>query len=446
MNVIHWVVLGIGILISIPMLMKNRHVERQEKEKFQDISGYVEQMLYSFKRHSKILSSLEDTQILFQKGSMKSCIMEGITYLQHANDSEQIYMNTFSKIEKKYNCEIVRKTHNFLVNVELKGGTYEDSIEILMEDRNKWVNRVLNAQNEKTIVKRNMTISTCLALLIVVAMKVMIPATIVGAQNPTIMGTITVVVVLINYYLWVYIQSKFSGSWMVEAKQWGKKEWERAYFYAHMDLSTSKRNQRIMYGIMMVMGSLIYLLTWNVMVVILSLLVLFVFMNRKSYIKKRALKELKREVTKVFPEWILGIALLLQTDNVQVSITKSIATAPIVLKKELTDLIEKIEEDPLGLLPYIEFYKMLEINEVQSAMKMLYAMSQYGAKDLSNQIFSLLERNALLQDQSEKIRMEDYLAGMSMFILLPMVISSFKLLTDMIFVILGLLNFTSGVF
>lgn len=147
---------------------------------------------------------------------------------------------------------------------------------------------------------------------------------------------------------------------------------------------------------------------------------------------------------KVFPDWMLGIALQLQTENVQVAMAKSLENAPYILEEELEILLRDIERDPLGIAPYLQFYKELELQEINSAMKMLYVMNQYGEEEMGQQIQILVERNTILQDASEKLKLEDYLSGMGIVILLPMLLGSGKMVVDMMLLVADLLDTTKG--
>lgn len=378
-------------LVTLHCNVKNIYIHLHEQKKFIDVSNYIEQLLYSFKRHSKILSALEDTLLLYPEGVMHDKIVEMIAYLQYAEDSENIYEHAFTIVEEVYGCEMIHKVHRFVTNVELYGGTYEDSADILISDRNKWVNRVIEAQEQKNAVVRNMTISVILAMGIVGIMGIVVPEEFSYIRSSTIAQVSTWLTIVANYLTWLHVSCRLSGSWIEMDKPLTQVEAEKL---------------------------------------------------QKS---KRARRRLKREVEKAFPEWLLSIALLLQTDNVQVGIRKSIPDAPIILQKELRILMEKVEENPIDIWPYLEFYEALKIEDIQSTMKMLYAMSQYGSEDIGKQIYALVERNSFMQDRSEKMKMEDYLAGVGVFVLLPMLIGSLKLMVDMGLLIIGLLSQTQGI-
>ena len=54
----------------------------------------------------------------------------------------------------------------------------------------------------------------------------------------------------------------------------------------------------------------------------------------------------------------MNLSLQLQTDNVHVSLKKTIPDAPFILKQDLTRLVEEIEQQPNALQPYIRFMRV----------------------------------------------------------------------------------------
>ena len=77
------------------------------------------------------------------------------------------------------------------------------------------------------------------------------------------------------------------------------------------------------------------------------------------------------------------------------------------------------------------FFKQLQISEVSSAMKMLYGLSAFGAEDSQEQIKALVNRNTIIMDHAEKLRMEDELAGVTFAMLAPMITGTIKMVVDL---------------
>lgn len=384
------------IVAGIPQFILTTYRNMYEQKKFLDVSNYAEQMLYSFKRKSKVINALEDTAVLFPDGMIGETILKMIDYINYTTSEGNVYEEAFTIMEKEYSCNIVKRIHTFMNRVETNGGEYVDSIEILILDRNRWVSRVLETQKEKQLIKRNVNIGIILSLVVIVGTVFMVPSELVDIKTNIISQISSLFTLVINFWLWLFVQTKLSSSWIDYIPQRTEEQIQR--YYDTVKNSIGKNRNRI------------------------------------------SKKLLRREVEKDFPDWMLGVSLLLHTDNVQMAIRNSVEQAPFSMREELRLLRDKIEQNPLSINPYLEFYECLNIHEIQSAMRMLYAMSQNGGEEMSKQIQMLVERNIELQAQSERIKTEDYLAGMGFCVLIPMIIGCGKMLVDMGLLMLGILS------
>ena len=75
---------------------------------------------------------------------------------------------------------------------------------------------------------------------------------------------------------------------------------------------------------------------------------------------------------------------------------------------------------------------MFKLSSVQSAMKMLYAISESGTGDAQTQITVLVQRNSKLLDKAEKLQNEKSLAGMNGIFYFPQVAVSFQTMINMV--------------
>ena len=87
--------------IFVPTVFLMNYKNLYEEKKFEDLTAYMEQLLYSFKRRAKILTALEDTKLLFRQG--ESRLYNGIEYeIEHIQSQSEgnIYQEAFSEIKK----------------------------------------------------------------------------------------------------------------------------------------------------------------------------------------------------------------------------------------------------------------------------------------------------------------------------------------------------------
>ena len=97
---------------------------------------------------------------------------------------------------------------------------------------------------------------------------------------------------------------------------------------------------------------------------------------------KMAKKRITNEINKAFPNWIRTLILHLQTENVHMALEYSLEECPLVLHREIELLIDRIDEKPNSIEPYLLFLDGYDVHDLKSSIKHLYAMFEYGQDDL----------------------------------------------------------------
>lgn len=231
--------------------------------------------------------------------------------------------------------------------------------------------------------------------------------------------------------IWYIVQRALSGSLLAADRDTPFEDLKRAYDIVMHDEGKKKQKVFLLTGIMIVLagGALTFFSSPMVGLPIAAFGAILATQPKRTY--KRSKKKLRKEVQKCFPDWLLGVSLQLQTDNVHVSIMKSIPSAPELLQEELINFQDNLEKHPDTLDPYLQFFRILQISEISSAMKMLYGLSAFGSEDSQEQIKALVNRNTLIMDHAEKLRMEDELAGVTFAMLAPMITGTIKMVVDL---------------
>lgn len=134
---------------------------------------------------------------------------------------------------------------------------------------------------------------------------------------------------------------------------------------------------------------------------------------------------------RAFPQWLMDISLLLQTENVQVALYRTKEKAPEVLRPAIGEMMEELKQNPESLEPYLNFLKDYELPDVTAAMRMLCALSNGGYGSGEKQLAQILNRNQELLDKSERSRNEDALAGLYGLFLAPALTGAGKMMVDM---------------
>ena len=438
------VMVAASVFVPAIFLMNYRNL--YEEKKFEDLTAYMEQLLYSFKRRAKILTALEDTKLLFKKGESRlyDGIEKAVDYIQASNSAGNIYEEAFAVIEEEYGCKRLYKIHDFLIKVEQAGGSPNAAIEILLNDRKLWIERIYGLQKEKKNIKVKVTIGIGLSMLICAMSIWMLPKEFDITKN-LVSQAVTTGAVIVNMLIWYAAQKKLSGSLILSDEDLEKEELWKKYEYVTQG---NRKKEAVKYRSMAVIfwiGAVILQKSAGMAAACAAAAAgvwMFTQENRKY---RHARKSVIREIEKQFPEWLMKLSLQLQTDNVHVSLKKTIPDAPFILKKELKILVKEIEEQPNALNPYIGFLKEFQIPDVLSAMKILYSMAEFGTGEMGQQIDALVQRNAVMMDRAERLKEEDKMAGIGFLVLLPMITGVVKMLADLVLVILGILSVVSAI-
>ena len=170
------------------------------------------------------------------------------------------------------------------------------------------------------------------------------------------------------------------------------------------------------------------------------LLLTLLFLNQHIVGRRLMERSLSREIKYAFPNWLLDLVLLLQSENVQVALQKSKEFVPGVLRTELFRLTEQLEMEPESARPYHNFLKGFSIPEVHSAMGILYSISIGNNGNADQQISELVDKNLELLDITEKDMLRRQASGMQVLFLLPVLTASFKLVVDMVVLMMQFLQ------
>lgn len=443
------IIMGV-ITLFYPSIILMTFRSMYEQKKFEDITAYMEQILYSFKRRGKILIALEDARTLFyDEEAKKQCelyyaINKAIEYIHTGNAQENIYREAFAIIEEEYGCKRLYKIHDYLIQVEAAGGSFDESIDTLLSDRQLWMDRIYSTLKEKQNIKVKTTIGVMLSLGIVYSGVLMMPKEF-GINQNIISQVMTTFAILCDFFIWYFVQRSLSKSPMDDDTEVSFEDLKRSYDYVMTDKMKAEGKKFRSVSLVLLPLAIVLYSKFSLFVAVGYIVFCIIIFTQPSRHFRHAIKKIKREVEKQFPEWLLGLTLHLQSNNVHVAITKSIDTAPQILRAELINLESGIEAAPNSVQPYINFMKKLDLPDITSAMKMLYSMATFGFNNQNRQIQGLIDRNAKMMDKAERIKQEDYLAGIGFFVLLPMITGVMKLLTDLMLVIFYMLSMVQKV-
>lgn len=420
-------------MLLLPGMILDGYKNMYEHKKFLEAADYMEQILYSFKQEGKILAALRDTGSLFTEGRMRTSIEQAIEYIENGIYEKDLYQEGLAKIEMQYPGRRISAIHNFLRLIEKNGGDYRSGIKLLLADKALWVENVLLLQEEKKRGRNRVIIALVITIILAAVFHGVyrsMPEQYSIVNHPvTQIGTTCYVI--LNMLIFRKANRELAGSWLERDSASEEEKVEYYWSIVNGKKENSAWKKSLLWTIPLFIG--IVWCLWkghNYGTVILVVVGIFLGnQNRMAY--RISYNWLVKEINLRFPQWLMEMALLLQGNNVQVAIAKTVSDAPAVLKPELEKMVKGLKEQPESMSPYTEFLNTFQLSYVQSAMKMLYAISESGNGDSQEQIEVMVKRNEKLLDQAEKILNEKKLAGINAIGYLPQITISFQMMVNM---------------
>ncbi len=430
------------MLFLLPVFVIDVFRKMFEQKRFSDAATYMEQILYSFQKSGKVLIALKETRELFEEGRMREVIQEAIWYIEQgcAKTEGGILREALHLIEKAYRCSKMRMVHDLLISAELYGGETGESSMLLLEDLELWKRRGYQLQKDKKVSHRDnivsivvATVLSAAALYVLDAMKGMF------AERSSSFQIFQVAVIqcsslfFILFSLFVFAKSTKSLT-----RNWLKEEGAREISYilasyqmvVGYDEGKAKRKS-LFWAAPFFAGAAVlcfFQKKWFC-AAFLGVGSFLLLQYKAGY--AIAKKDVTEELYIAFPQWLMEIALLLQSNNVQMSIQKSVGQAPEVLRPELEKLVERLREEPDKLASYTDFCKDFDIPEAASCMKMLHAISEAGTGDARIQMHELMKRVSEMQNMADEIKNRNISFRMKMIFSYPVIAATVKLLIDL---------------
>ena len=339
------------------------------------------------------MATLEDLSVIFCGEEIGEKIDAAKQYILHTYDEDFVEEKALKAIEDDYDNYILVLIHRFCLQAESFGGEYSSSLQILLESRRMWADRIFENQQVRRKKRTEILISVGLSICICLIIYMISYRMNLGLEAHPVAQTATVVVLLLDFYIFYRADSQLC---IIDEKKRDDEEKYAAYYEELRNFDSES-----------------------------------IFRKAQLRVKK---KLVTKEIEKEFPKWLMAISLLLQSENVQVAIYKSYDDAPGILKPALKELIDNLRQSPDDIAPYLCFLKDYTLPEVHSAMKMLYSISEGCGGSFNNQITEILNRNQRMQNKSEELKNEDALAGLYGLFLAPQVTAGMKLIVDLILV------------
>lgn len=433
---LHWYLIlpiVLACAMALPFLILDGYKQMYEHKQFLDVSDYMEQILYSFRLNQKILLSLKDTRTLFHEGRMYEVLGEAISYIETGRYQQELYKEALEIIERAYPAKRLRAIHEYLRTVEGNGGACEEGVDLLIQDKALWADNVMLLQEDKKAARMRAIFSIVITMMLAAVFHMVyrsMPEQYTIIYHP-VTQIVTMLYLILNIVIFCKANRQIAKSWIVPEEE--DEEKISGYYRMLCDYNGKKEAKKsfVFASVAFAMAGLACLVRFPVgaaSAVVVGILLL----NQHKIGYRIAYDKVVREINRVFPGWLMEMALLLQGNNVQVSIEKTISHAPMILREDLQRLSDRLKQTPDAIEPYLEFLGMFELSAVLSSMKMLYAISESGNGDAQSQIRILVQRNSKMMDKAEKLSNEKSLAGINGIFYLPQVSVSLQTVANMV--------------
>ncbi|MEG0963132.1 MAG: hypothetical protein RR139_10860 [Lachnospiraceae bacterium] len=431
----YWImVVAVVMAFCLPGLVLDGYKNMYEHKRFLDVTDYMEQMMYSFQMNHKILSALKDTKTMFPEGKMGKAMEATTAYLEGGVYEKDLYGEAFAIIEKEYPNRRVKGMHEYLKRVEKSGGDCQEGILLLLADKDIWADNTLLLQEDKKAAR----VRVLFALVITVGLALVfhgvyraMPMEYSIVAHP-ITQVITALYLCSSILIFARANREIAQSWIEREVVVEKDKMYRYQRFISEYNETKEQRKSMLTSLPFLVASFCFGIAGKVPIAG-SLFVLGLFLlNQHKIGYQLAYQRVVREINLCFPQWLMEMSLLLQGNNVQVAIEKTITNAPAVLQEELKLLSKRLLRHPDSVMPYMKFFEKFPLSGVQAAMKMLYSISEAGNGDIKNQIRVMVQRNNKLLDKSEKAQNEKSLTGISTIFYLPQLTVSLQMMTNMV--------------
>lgn len=423
----------------LPIHKRLQQRAKHEKQRVQEVATYMDALLYAFLKEGKIDASIRDVWESLADGELRECVSAAMHHMNMTFDESEVMARGLAMVEAKYPSKMIRNLHQFMLHVEDYGGERKQAIALLTMEKNMWEKRMDEAMAKQRKMYREVLLSIASSLLIC-GLILYMPVNGIDISEKVLPQILTLVVIVLDDWILLRAQKYLAKDWVEEeTKKKGKNYAESMQRWVNWN-SHKEALQSFLWAILPAIATVLAILwhkKWGIAIGILATLFACNQHRIGHYLEG---KKLRKEIRRAFPNWLMDMVLLLQSENVQMALQKSRYRVPDVLKEELEMLLAKLDMNPENAKPYHEFLGAFHIPEVHSAMGMLYSISAGYGGNQQQQLLDLMQRNQKMLDVEEVQRLEDASAGLYLLFLAPVLSASLKILVDMAVFMLSFLS------
>lgn len=434
LGIIHTVILMLALFLLIPGILKAIDQEKESYRRFQDAGMYLSQMESSFKNNRTIFDCLRETRDLFRDGEMKDCLKNAVNTLEKGNAGTEAYRKAFGMIEEHYGCEQMRLTHDFFLKNTENGGSRTLPVEVLEKRRIAWSSETEKCRSKKRSLL-NAVLGCILMFFAVSEIFVRVPEMISEDMKMITLGserTATLILAVLLIFIVRHVYKKNAKDWLSEEQEVSEETITKAFKYLEEFDPRKEMIKSIKWAVIPLVITLILAVKLKSIIALsVGIPITILFLNQYKMEYRTVKKNLRKEVERDYPRWLLTIILLLDRESVIGAIYKSMDTAPNVLKYPLECMQKTLDKKPNDPEAFFSFLEILEMPQVTESMKMLYSISAGTGGDPEKQLLQIVDKNTAMTLRSEEIKNSNRVAGIMWYTLLPTLPVGIKMMFDM---------------
>lgn len=428
-------------ILCMPLVLVSSQKQKAEETRYMETSMYISSMLSAFSIKPKILEALKSTKNVISSIPMSSAINEAIEHILYTSySSGDVREEALRCIEQKYNCKRISTLHRFLINVETKGGEYDKTLELLQKDRELWENRVEEFLKDEKAKRIEATISAVFVIFLCWALTLLGNMTKTDITVMPAYQVCTTLMIVAEMVLFIKINCPLDIDLLKRISLRSEKamieDYETVMNYNREEDNVKSIQRAIIPAIIIVVG----LVLRKIPVVVIGAVILFYVVCDKRVGYAMSVKQLKKELSYIFPQWLMEMALLLQTNNVRNSIRLTAENAHPVLKGALEKMITELDENPTSMEPYMNFLGPLRTKAISSSMMLLYAAASGTNGNPEERIKEIINSTIKMTDKAEKMENEDKLLSLDLLFKAPVIPGTIAILVYAVLILMSALD------
>lgn len=444
-TIINSILSGLMFLFTAPVILISMQKCQYELKKFSDINSYMKQFTQSMRRSEKIATALIDTLEVFKDGEMKQTLQKAVDHLNRSWDVKISKVEALGYIEEKYGNSQLIMLHDFCLRAEEHGGDFKNELDMLSDMRDKWQKR--NDTHQMKL--KSVQITTIGVAIIFMALVSYIlhgfPEMISIKEEPIVQFAELMYVGSFCFTL-ILLQNKRCSSILNDGKPMSLEEAEEAMDYIeNFDRKKSGEKFRPMGLFVMIASFTLALLNRSITYLVFGIVAGGLFANLHHIIFFATKQQLKKEMENEFPKWLFDMCLLMQKDTVVNAISKSLYTAPPVLRREIRKLEQKLSIDPTNEYAFLDFLENYDMNEVVDTMRSLISMKKGTAVSNKVHMQQLISYNLNLLNERDKSRYEQLNAKAKLYMFIPFGFTIVIVIVYFIIMFLLIFNFATDI-